>query len=312
MELKILDLMPAYIPFQIQILGADGTVTDPSAITLTIYEEDGVDGTYGTTQVTGSPFTPVKIASQTGFYGKLIDKTVFTAGKAYLCLWNVTVEGVATVKQESFLACSNLPAQVKAIDDIDFPATMKAAINTEVDSALNTAIPGSPTPDSINERIATLDTDVTAIKGAGFNTDNDSLHILRNRGDEYWATGDIGSVPTVGDIVAGVEEAGTKLDAVFQTVGAFLDQKISSMASLGDGNTTVTFEVTEDATTLPVADVLVQVRATNDETADVIASGYTNDSGQVSFSLNVGVTYYYWRRKAGMTFTGDPVEFTVE
>ena len=35
------------------------------------------------------------------------------------------------------------------------------AINAEVDTALNTAIPGSPTADSINERIATMDTGVT-------------------------------------------------------------------------------------------------------------------------------------------------------
>ena len=32
-----------------------------------------------------------------------------------------------------------------------------AQVNTEVDNALNTAIPGSPTSDSINERIATMD-----------------------------------------------------------------------------------------------------------------------------------------------------------
>jgi hypothetical protein len=36
-------------------------------------------------------------------------------------------------------------------------ATALAAINAEVDTALNTAIPGSPTSDSINERIATMD-----------------------------------------------------------------------------------------------------------------------------------------------------------
>ena len=36
-------------------------------------------------------------------------------------------------------------------------ATALAAINAEVDTALNTAIPGSPTADSINERIAAID-----------------------------------------------------------------------------------------------------------------------------------------------------------
>lgn len=39
----------------------------------------------------------------------------------------------------------------------DLTATMKASVNAEVDTALNTAIPGSPTTDSINERIVAID-----------------------------------------------------------------------------------------------------------------------------------------------------------
>jgi hypothetical protein len=41
-------------------------------------------------------------------------------------------------------------------------ATALASINAEVDTALNTAIPGGPTANSINERIAALDDHVTA------------------------------------------------------------------------------------------------------------------------------------------------------
>jgi len=44
----------------------------------------------------------------------------------------------------------------------DLTATMKASVNTEVDSALNTAIPGSPVADSVNERVKTLDDNFTA------------------------------------------------------------------------------------------------------------------------------------------------------
>jgi len=43
---------------------------------------------------------------------------------------------------------------------------MKAEVNAEVDTALNTAIPGSPTADSINERIAAID-NLTQASGAG-------------------------------------------------------------------------------------------------------------------------------------------------
>jgi hypothetical protein len=40
------------------------------------------------------------------------------------------------------------------------------AINVEVDAALNTAIPGSPTADSVNERLKTLDDNYTAARAA--------------------------------------------------------------------------------------------------------------------------------------------------
>lgn len=42
---------------------------------------------------------------------------------------------------------------------------MKGEVNAEVDGALNTAIPGSPTADSINERIKSLDDAYTATRG---------------------------------------------------------------------------------------------------------------------------------------------------
>jgi hypothetical protein len=45
-------------------------------------------------------------------------------------------------------------------------ATALASINAEVDTALNTAIPGSPTANSINERIAAID-DLTQAGGSG-------------------------------------------------------------------------------------------------------------------------------------------------
>ena len=59
------------------------------------------------------------------------------------------------------------------VTDTSDPATTitqtqvnRAAINAEVDTALNTAIPGSPTADSINERVATMDTGVTLTSAA--------------------------------------------------------------------------------------------------------------------------------------------------
>lgn len=62
---------------------------------------------------------------------------------------------------------SGLPdVNIAAQDNIDFGATQKASINTEIDTALNTAIPGGPTANSINERILAID-DLTQGAGAG-------------------------------------------------------------------------------------------------------------------------------------------------
>lgn len=46
----------------------------------------------------------------------------------------------------------------KSDSNVTWNATALASINAEVDTALNTAIPGSPVADSINERIVAIDT----------------------------------------------------------------------------------------------------------------------------------------------------------
>ena len=69
------------------------------------------------------------------------------------------------------LAAANLPTDIADIpaqaNAKTFNATALASINAEVDTALNTAVPGSPTADSINERIKTLDDNYTAAR-AGY------------------------------------------------------------------------------------------------------------------------------------------------
>jgi len=55
-------------------------------------------------------------------------------------------------------------------------AQAKADVNAEVDAALDTAIPGTPTSDSINERVKTLDDNYTATRGGYL----DKLNITGN------------------------------------------------------------------------------------------------------------------------------------
>ena len=92
---------------------------------------------------------------------------------------------------DSLFSTDRLQVDVREMGSsaLDLTTTMKASINSEVDSALNTAIPGSPTADSINERIKSIDdklpsgtisdfdeatngVDVTKISGSATAADN--------------------------------------------------------------------------------------------------------------------------------------------
>lgn len=102
-----LDLCPAYIPFLIQCTQGTGDKVDPTVDNLIIYEEGGADATFDSTTITGSPFDPAKINSKTGLWGVLVAKSVFTSGKFYIALWEMTVDGIATAKAERYLACNS-------------------------------------------------------------------------------------------------------------------------------------------------------------------------------------------------------------
>jgi len=104
-ELK-LDLLPTNVLFDIQCTDGTGLKVDPSAANLIIYEDDGDTDETDLVGVTGSPFTPAKLMSKTGWYGIAIAKSVFTAGKAYHFLWEMTVDGITTSKRESYTACN--------------------------------------------------------------------------------------------------------------------------------------------------------------------------------------------------------------
>ncbi|MDH5786980.1 MAG: hypothetical protein OEZ40_01630 [Candidatus Bathyarchaeota archaeon] len=110
-----------------------------------------------------------------GIYGCPLD-TTDTGTLGRLQLW-VHSSGALPVWHEYMVVTANvwdslcgadkLDVNTAELANIDFGATMKASINTEVDNALNTAIPGSPTANSVNERVATMDDAYTATR-AGY------------------------------------------------------------------------------------------------------------------------------------------------
>ena len=90
-----------------------------------------------------------------------------TAGKQLADVEDDTVDmqpRVAAIEIDTNEMQGKLPssAYLKGTADADggMDTADKADVNAEVDSALNTAIPGGPTADSINERIVTMDTNI--------------------------------------------------------------------------------------------------------------------------------------------------------
>jgi hypothetical protein len=79
-------------------------------------------------------------------------------------------------------------------------------------------------------------------------------------------------------------------------------------AAVGGGADSVTLTINDDqGAPIPGCSVWI----TSDLAGTVVIAGtlLTNDAGQVAFRLTDGVTYYCWRRKAGMNFAVNPAPF---
>lgn len=96
---------------------------------------------------------------------------------------SAALASICTEARLAELDAGNLPAINSSINSmvssvftaigafLDAPVSSRATpvqVNAEVDAALDTAIPGSPTADSINERIKTLDDKATAVVAGAF------------------------------------------------------------------------------------------------------------------------------------------------
>lgn len=102
-----------------------------------------VPATVAAADVSGNP--SVNVAAFSGDTTAADNAEAFFDGTGYAGTNNV-IPTVTTVTN-----LTNAPTNG------DLTAAMKASVNAEVDTALNTAIPGTPTADSINERIVAID-----------------------------------------------------------------------------------------------------------------------------------------------------------
>lgn len=128
MKTLFLDLYPAYIPMLVQCTKAAGDKVNPTVDNLIIYEEGGADGTFDSGTIAGSPFDPVQINAKTGLWGILVAKTAFTAGKFYVALWEMTVDGVTTAKVERYFACNAASFKATGFSTFD-PAVSTVILN---------------------------------------------------------------------------------------------------------------------------------------------------------------------------------------
>lgn len=167
--------------------------------------------------------------------------------------------------------CSgNLPAEVKAQDNIDFGVLQKLSLNAATPASVQDITQGATA------------LELAAAVGDLAREDNVQGHLA----DALTAYG-----PTTRT------EATADKEAILSAVG---------QAGSGTGAITWTYTLTRSDNDLPIADAEVWI--TTDVTGqNVIASGRTNQNGMVTFYLDAG-TVYVWRQKSGFTFTNPDTE----
>jgi len=132
---------------------------------------------------------------------------------------------------------------IQSQDNIDFGATQKASINTEVDTALNTAIPGGPTADSINQRILAID-DLSQAAGAGdlaaILTDTNELQGDTHTAAEVWTSGTRSLTDKAGFSLAvgGVIDGALAAAELLNIADGCLDRRLDLGTDTGGDTTT--------------------------------------------------------------------------
>lgn len=110
------------------------------------------------------------------------------------------------------------------------------------------------------------------------------------------------SVPTAGQVADAVWDETLSAHNTAGSTGA----KLADVDTLGAGADAVTLTVKLDGgTVVGNADVWISTSSTG---SPLVASGTTNSSGQITFYLDAGVTYYCWREKVGYNFD-NPTSF---
>ena len=161
-----------------------------------------------------------------------------------------------------------------------------------------TAFSFTPTPSNAS--------DTSAIKAVTDKLDtalelDDAVYRLTENALEQAPTG--GSAPTATAIADAVWDEAQSGHTTAGTFGRYLDAAISGVGgATGSGADTVTLTLNDGAGT-PIADADVWI-TTDSAGANVVAgTKQTSSSGEVTFQLDAGATYYRWAQKDGINFT---------
>lgn len=191
----------------------------------------------------------------------------------------------------------NLPAQVKAQDDIDFGATQKATIDARLEAF------DPPTKGELDAAQLVVTNAISALHNATQGATAAELAAA-----ELVVTNAISALHNLstGDIDSRLEAFDPPTRAEATADKAEILASMATRATLGSGGIAWTYTLTRSDNGLPIADANVWV-TTDLAGYNIIAAGRTDQNGVVIFALEAG-TIYVWRQKSGFEFVNPDTE----
>lgn len=221
-----------------------------------------------------------------------------------------TIDGIVDAIK---LVTDNLPdsgqlldlAAIKAVTDLLPDGGALTTIDANIDSILEdtgTTIPATLAGLATAAALATVDGNVDAILVDTGTTIPGTIAALQS---------DVTDVLTdTGDIIADVAAVDGNVDDLTADVADVKTDTESILAAVGGGPPAgaipYEYNITNQVSGQPIADVDVWV-TTDEPGVNVVASGRTDDFGNVTFYLDAG-TYYFWSQKAGFNFDNPDTE----
>jgi hypothetical protein len=279
---------------------ATGALTDADAApTYRIYEDETAAAI-----LTGS-MAKLDDDNTTGFYSESIACTSangFENGKTYTVYISAAVDSIAGAISYGFKAYDYRKANLTHILGTLLTETA-GQIAAAFKKFFNIATP-TGTVNSLPDAVPGANGGLPTTNGTKINqtvdlTSGQSIACSDKTGFSLSVT-----PPTAVQIRQEMDSNSTKLAAILEDTGTTIPALINTGA--GAGTILHTYTITDSADGTPIDGVEVWV-STDAAGSNVIASGYTNSSGVVSFMLDAG-TYYFWRKRSGYNFTNPDTE----